>query len=121
MARTIQQVYLDYSGHVEFLGIEISSPHTKGGFDSTLLHLAAYRGDLEACDLLIQNGADVNARGNLQNTPLHDAALANNDKIIEFLLVNGANKNLENEFGQTPLKVALIGNKEKAILLLKKK
>lgn len=119
MARTIEQVYLDYSGHVEFLGNEINSPNTKGEFDSTLLHLAAYQGDLEACELLVKYGADVNAKGNLDNTPLHDAALSNNEIIIEFLLANGAKKSIENELGQTPLKVAIIGKKENAISLLK--
>ena len=117
--RTLDQVYLDYSGHVEFLDVDIDSPNTKGGFGSTLLHLAAFRGDLEACQLLIENGALVNARGDLNNTPLHDAALADKDQVIELLLKNGADKKLENDLGQTALKIALIGNKSNAEALLR--
>ena len=60
----------------------------------TSLHAAAEGGALDAVRLLIEHGADVNARGTWGNglnaTPLHYAACAGHVSMVRLLLENGA-------------------------------
>lgn len=42
--------------------------------DCRPLHCAAYMGHVDTMDLLLQHGADINARDRNQYTPLHVAA-----------------------------------------------
>ena len=70
------------------------------------LHLAITMGRLDMVELLIANGANVNAIDNHGETPLHMAAYyatAFNRDIVEFLLENDANVNAVNNNGETPL------------------
>ncbi|MEI6809586.1 MAG: ankyrin repeat domain-containing protein, partial [bacterium] len=77
------------------------------------LHLAAERGDLDVVDLLIQSGADVNARGENGLTPLHRAAQMDRPEVVGRLLAKGADVNAKSEFGATPLLTAsAAGNPE---------
>ena len=75
------------------------------GLDSaknTALHIliANHAGSLEAVELLVSHGADVNAENGYNNTPLHLACgNANHTKIALFLLKNGANVNIKNKSG----------------------
>ncbi|NCD11082.1 MAG: ankyrin repeat domain-containing protein [Epsilonproteobacteria bacterium] len=47
--------------------------------------------------LLIQNGADVNAKNNMGMTPLMHYAFKGDDKLVKILLENGANINAKSE------------------------
>jgi len=60
----------------------------------------------EVGDLLIKNGANLNAKTNKGQTPLHTAALLSHFKQAEFLVSNGANVNAIDYSGQTPLDFA---------------
>jgi ankyrin repeat protein len=53
--------------------------------------------------LLIEHGADVNARGITGTTPLFWAVLRGQKDDVKFLLDHGADPNLTNAFGDTPL------------------
>ena len=46
-------------------------------YDRTILHIAAFYGDAEMVQKLIEYGADVNAKDTKQKTPLHLASKAN--------------------------------------------
>jgi ankyrin repeat protein len=48
----------------------------------TALHHAAYNGDKDSAEILIDNRANVNAYSNQQKTPLHFAAFNNHVEII---------------------------------------
>jgi ankyrin repeat protein len=57
---------------------------------STPLHWAAMIGHVDIARLLLQNGANVNARSIGGNTPLHWAAYQGNVDILHLLVENGA-------------------------------
>uniref|UniRef100_A0A915K970 Uncharacterized protein n=1 Tax=Romanomermis culicivorax TaxID=13658 RepID=A0A915K970_ROMCU len=68
----------------------------------TALHEACNKGCLEAAEILMKNGANVNACGPEDDTPLHDAALNGNKDLVILLLKNGADACKSNAGGRTP-------------------
>ena len=54
-------------------------------------------------EVLLKNGADVNAKNKDGDTPLHHAARNSNYNTVEVLLKNGADVNAKNKNGDTPL------------------
>jgi ankyrin repeat protein len=64
------------------------------------------RAALEAAQLLVELGADVNAVGENGYTALHGAAYVGADDIARFLVKNGAGLEAMDNFGQTPLSIA---------------
>ncbi|XP_070206953.1 ankyrin repeat domain-containing protein 46-like isoform X2 [Littorina saxatilis] len=69
----------------------------------TALHLAAMRGRADLTNVLLCNGADVNACDNLGNTPLHWCGHA---ETIELLAEHGAHVLQMNKRGLTPRDLA---------------
>jgi ankyrin repeat protein len=99
-------------------GVEVDAK-MQGGY--TPLHSAS-RGHKEIAELLIANGADVNAKtvGNGW-TPLHYAADEGHKEIIELLIDNGADVNAKDYLGWTPLlRAAKGGHRRLAELLIAK-
>jgi ankyrin repeat protein len=87
----------------------------------TPLHLAAYFGKLEAVRLLLNKGAQVNARSTnqMQNMPLHAAAAGSHHEAVKILLEHGASVNARQHGGWTPLHAAaLTGDIESARALV---
>ena len=77
--------------------------HNSDGW--TPLHLAAFFGQVELANVLIDRGADVNARStnSMKNTPLHAAAAGGNVQAVDLLLKRGADANATQEGGWTAL------------------
>jgi cytohesin len=94
--------------------------NTKDAFGTTPLLLAIFNGHKEIAELLIANGADVNAKHDLDaSTPLHKVALFGEKEIIELLIAAGADVNAKGSWGGTPLNSAAYwGHKEVAELLI---
>ncbi|OPB44043.1 hypothetical protein A0O28_0023610 [Trichoderma guizhouense] len=75
----------------------------------TLLHLAAYRGDLEAVRLLIQRGASTTVQGEGGLTPLHYAVLLDREDIVTLLasdIAGSSSLDVTDAKGNTALSLA---------------
>jgi hypothetical protein len=77
-------------------------------FGSTPLHYAAENGHIEIARLLLQNGAEVNARNNYGSTSLHWAAFQGHIDILHLLVENGANLEAQNDDGSRALHRAIL-------------
>ena len=83
--------------------------------DYTPLHLAVHSGHLPMIQLLLSNGADVNAKDDIGYTPLHVATQHNRMEVADLLLEYGANVNAQaspiwlnsNPSKYTPLHLAI--------------
>ena len=84
----------------------------------TLLHWAVEQHNIDAAEILITNGANINAKTAKGRTPLHSAALYNWKDIAELLISKGAQVNAKNIYGRTPLHLA--ASKDMAELLIAK-
>ena len=69
----------------------------------TPLHGAVYAGYKKIVELLVVQGADVNAKDDDGDTPLHNAAIEGHKEIAELLVVKGADVNAKDDDGKTPL------------------
>ncbi len=81
--------------------------YARDGDESTPLHCATWKGHKAAVALLLEAGADVNAKNansHWGNTPLHAAAHGNQRAIAEMLITHGADINAEFGPGRTPLR-----------------
>jgi ankyrin repeat protein len=95
----------EYSGNF----IELSEIEIEGEVQLVL----ALREQPESVKLLIEEGANVNARDYSGQTPLHFAAVYGRMASTELLIENGANVNAKDHNGDTPLAIAVkIGHKE---------
>jgi ankyrin repeat protein len=63
-------------------------------------------GAIEALELLLDRGVDIDAFNTAGNTAMH-AAVARGDNVVKFLASRGASLNLKNKAGFTPMDLAL--------------
>ena len=69
-------------------------------YGSTPLHGAAGEEDTQVVDLLLTNGADINAKNNDGVSPIHVAVYP---RMAAYLITKGADINLPSSNGDTPL------------------
>ncbi len=74
----------------------------------TALLRAATNGQEVMVRLLIEKGADIEAKSPNNGTPLICAAEGNHEDVVEYLLKNGANVHAEDNFGWKPLHRAMV-------------
>ena len=60
-------------------------------------------GNRDIAALLLDKGADVNARDSVGNTPLHDACRGGHCGVAALLIARGANVNTEDDYSNTAL------------------
>lgn len=77
-----------------------------GAKESTLLHTAAARGEVEIAASLLGAGADINARNVDGQTPLQAAVMAERAEMVRFLAENGADLDTRGWHGLTALHIA---------------
>jgi len=84
------------------------------------MHWAAGGDHKKMVELLIDKGADVNARDEAGWTPLHYAAFNGHKDVAELLIAKGADVNAKNDYGETPLHIAKHNDHKDLAELLKK-
>jgi len=108
------RAYLESGGDV--------NQRSKSG--DTLLHIAAWNGDLEIVQFLLAHGADINSRGNNGYTALHLAVDGDIDGPIQsgravtelpvarLLIEAGADESLRDDGGEIPRDTAVAYGKK---------
>ena len=112
--------------HKELLEMLIESGANMNVADecgSTLLHLAARKGQEVVVQLLIERGAELNVTNRAGLTPLHCAANNGHEEVARLLIAGGprggANINIATGTGRTPLHdAAMSGHKDIAQILI---
>lgn len=110
-------------GDIESLKLELDNGADVNAKDIsrgwTPLYTAARNGHEKVCLLLLDRGANVNAKITGGSTPLHGASQNGNKDVCALLLYRGANLNAKNEGGWTSLHTACYyGNIDVCDLLL---
>ncbi|KAI8725570.1 hypothetical protein NCS52_00128400 [Fusarium sp. LHS14.1] len=82
----------------------LSSTHKGGRYP---LHFACLRGHRDIADLLLQRGADIDARGKNGATPLDDACFQGHKDVVELLISRGANTQMGDYDGWSPVRTAV--------------
>lgn len=84
------------------------------------LHLACLVGNLEATRLLLDAGADIEARGIHGTTPLDYSLFSLNGdlNLVKLLIERGADVNAPDRAGMTPLRIAILRRNVALIKLL---
>ncbi|KFW07301.1 Arf-GAP with coiled-coil, ANK repeat and PH domain-containing protein 3, partial [Fulmarus glacialis] len=87
--------------------------------NKTPLIQAVMGGSLIACDLLLQNGADVNQRDIRGRAPLHHATYLGHTGQVCLFLKRGANQHAVDGDGQDPLSIAVQAANADIVTLLR--
>ncbi|MBI5190610.1 MAG: ankyrin repeat domain-containing protein [Nitrospirae bacterium] len=85
---------------------------------ATPLHMAAFKGKDEVAGLLLDGGADVNAKDCEGSTPLHVAALGCRKSAAALFIDRGADITARDNDGWTPLFTAAFGGCKDVVELL---
>lgn len=90
-----------------------------GGRFGNALQAAAWWGDESVVQLLLDNGANINAQGGWYGNALQAAAFDGNESVVQLLLDKGANINAQGgEYGNALQATAFNGNESVVQLLL---
>jgi hypothetical protein len=93
--------------------------YTKGlNQKDTAIHLAAREGYSSIITILLQSGADVNARDEKGRTPLHHCAESGHVDALKVLLASGADSSAVDEEGTSILLTAVKSRKDKVVASL---
>lgn len=107
----MDQYLIDYLRELEDecgFNDERIAPDTRVRTGDTPLHIAAINGNPRAIVLLLEEGADLNARGEGGITPLHYAVQMEQIEAIQILLEHAADPTATDDFGKTPASTARI-------------
>eukprot|EP00744_Colponema_vietnamica_P015068 GILI01021103.1.p1 GENE.GILI01021103.1~~GILI01021103.1.p1 ORF type:complete len:525 (-),score=38.02 GILI01021103.1:342-1790(-) len=110
--------YLATKGNIEALDILLSQGASISDDGDSAVHKATYANQLDTVDFLLTNGATINQRDSFGYMPLHWAAANGTVQTISYLIKNGADLNAASKRGSTPLMFAIRNYNEVGIELL---
>ena len=110
LPETAPVYYAAFCGFLDIVG-KLLSEHPEhisswGGFFGTPLHAASRRNHLKIVQLLLKNGAEVNAPNRSGWTPLHFASQRGHLEVGRLLFEHGADVNAKKDDLSTPLHLA---------------
>jgi ankyrin repeat protein len=91
-------------------GANVNECTNNGYTTDTALILTCEQNQIEAAEMLLQHGADVNFESRFNWTALHWACDLGNEDLVSLLLHYGANPSLQNNDGLAPLQLAILEN-----------
>jgi len=106
-------------------GAKVNEPANDGmtPFIQASLGVSSGKVPIEMCELLRQNGANINAELKRQSalrwTALHYAVANGDAELVKYLIKHGANVNKATGEGSTPLFLAKLGEYDEVIKILK--
>ena len=103
------------------LRARLKYPVREKGNYGTALRAASFGGRKKVVELLLEHGADVNAKGSDDGTALQAASYKGHEKVAELLLEHGADVNAEGGGYGTALQAASYNGHEKVAELLLEK
>jgi len=104
----------------EFLKKDKTLVGSRTKTSETALHLAARRGNLKVVEVLLANGADVNACDANDFMPLHRAAMCGHTRVVSLLLQHKADAKARTAENMTALEYARYARYEDVVKLLSK-
>ena len=103
-----QHVEIKGNADIVYILLSLGVNVNEKGIGFTSLHVACHKGNLHITEILLENGADIDAIVDSSNrTPLHIAVWNKNTSITKLLLKNGCKTNIRDFKGQTTLEVAI--------------
>jgi ankyrin repeat protein len=98
----LQSTYRDLVNYQSVDACEPISPLTYRTADNDrLIHIAAYRGDLQSVEMLLDAGEDIDAIGDMGLTPAHYAAMGRHRHVFDLIISRGGDAAITDEFGNT--------------------
>jgi hypothetical protein len=98
---------------------KVADKEAKDKDGATPLHVAAMKGHASVVEMLVQAGADMDAREGAHGlTTLHIAASQGHASVVEVLIQAGANKEAKAMQGWTPLHVAAMKGRASVVEVL---
>ncbi|MDD9899436.1 MAG: ankyrin repeat domain-containing protein [Alphaproteobacteria bacterium] len=124
--RCLEAVFYDYNGtEAECLSlikegadVNVALLHPKYSYPNPALVQAVQQNFTELALILLDHGADVNAKGIAENTALIHAASNGNERLVKALLEKGADVNLGSEYDITPIMFGALSGKKKVVTAL---
>lgn len=117
----IQAVYQENYNAIKYLG-ESDKSFLKDidSYKNTGLHIASKMGNLDLVELLLNLGADIEAKNMVKQTPICLAIRYGNLSVFNYLLKKGANLNLTDVEKNSPIQIACIGKNKNGLKILSK-
>jgi ankyrin repeat protein len=88
----LQDIFEKCQNTGSWFGLKVSSVTDKNDFEDTPLHTVCSWGELQSAKVLLDAGADVNAKGDQGATPIFNAIVSGNVELVQLLLKRGASK-----------------------------